>query len=497
MIKSLRWRLQLWYAIILLAVIACFGVAFYRELHRSTFGEIDGELLSGARVLEGTLRALPRVNADGSTTNDAGERSALADVPLALPPLRQGRRPLGPPRPEPPQNSGSIIDEDGVGFRGGPFPPRDAPPYFSIFSAEGTLLRADANDVDVVFAKPRYAVDFRSTGNRREVLLRGPEGSLIVVGRDVERMLGRLTDSLWQLVAIGGGVLTIGLMGGWWLAGKAIEPIARISDTAEQITANHLGQRIDTTSMDSELQSLASVLNTMLAGLERSFTQQSQFTADASHELRTPIAVLLSHAELALSRNRSNEDYRKTIGTCQKAALRMKDLVDGLLLLARADAGKLEMQTAQVDLHSVASEAIELLSQMARERDVNLTLEGESAICLADAARISQVVINLVHNAIHHNPAGSSVVLTVEAGERFSTLQVTDNGCGIERAMLPNIFDRFYRAEASRNRVGGTASGGSGLGLSICKSIVDAHAGRLTVTSEVGVGSTFQLSLPR
>ena len=345
---------------------------------------------------------------------------------------------------------------------------------------------------------PRQPLAFRNAGqDRREVLLRGPGGTSIVVGRDVGHAMYRLTETLVQLIAIGAAVLFLGLIGGWWLAGKIIQPIRQISETAGHITAQSLSGRIDTAKMDSELQSLGSTLNSMLERLEASFERQNQFTADASHELRTPISVLLSHCELALSRQRSGDEYRNTIATCQSAAERMRSLVDGLLTLARADAGQMELQLAEVDLQTLAAQAVSLFTPLAHERQVTLNLQGESTLCSADAVRISQVVANLLHNAILYNRPNGSVTISTLPEAGCAVLRVVDTGRGIPPESLPHVFDRFYRVDHSRSRqVEDQRRSGSGLGLAICKSIVDAHHGSLTVTSQVDVGSQFELRLP-
>jgi heavy metal sensor kinase len=493
MIKSLRWRLQLWHAIILFAAVTLFGAAFYRELHRSTLGEIDAELLSAARVLEGTLRSLPSSMQDKS----------LADLPLELPP-RLGRRRPGPPPFEPdPSFSGS---PDNATPDGMPPPDRRPPPphdfddtplYFAIYSKEGQLLRNESGDVEIAWAAPRRPLDYRNVNERREVLLRGPNETLIIVGRDIQQTLGRLTQSLVQLIVIGALVLCLGLVGGWWLAGNAIRPIKQISATAENISAQSLSERIDTAAMDEELQSLGATLNSMLTRLEDSFQQQSRFTADASHELRTPISVLLTHCELALNRPRSAEEYQRTISICQNAAMRMKSLVDGLLTLARADAAKLELQVTEIDLHKLAAEAIAMLAPFARERQIEIALEGTAALCRADAGRIHQVIVNLIHNAIAYNRPSGHVTVNTSVADASAILQVTDTGSGIAPESQPHVFERFYRVDQSRSRQVDSNQEGSGLGLSICKSIIDAHGGRLSFTSKLNEGSMFEMKLPK
>ncbi len=507
MIKSLRWRMQIWHVAILGVAIALFATAFYIQLHRSTLSEIDLELLSGARVLEGTLRTLPPPRQDG-------------ERPMFPPPgFGEGRG--GPPgfeaRPSRPVGEGRGGEGRG-GERPGPgnrprgmfglpagrieallqLPPlsargpRGAAPYFAVFDPEGRTIRAEPSDQQVEWVVPRRSIEYRNQGTQREVLLRGPGDALIVVGADIRPQLDRLRAWLLQLIVTGVGVLAMGLVGGWWLSGKTIRPIQQISDTAGQINAANLSARIPTERMDSEVRTLASILNSMFGRLDQSFKQQSQFTADASHELRTPLAVLMSHCELALNRPRSTEEYKQTIVTCQKAGARMKMLVEDLLTLARADSGKLELDRSLVDLQLLVRDAAIQLASLAEERNVEIEIVGSTVTCEADARRVSQVILNLMSNAIYYNRAGGKVTVSSAMETNHAVVVVQDTGVGIPHAAVPHVFDRFYRVDEARSR----QSGGSGLGLAICKSIVDAHAGELLVQSELNVGSRFTLRLP-
>ncbi len=503
MTKSLRLRLQLWQAIILSSVVVVFASAFYRQLHHATLSEIDGELRSDARVLEGTLRAI------AATTSDEERGEALQELSLSLgptlrlhPPRHSGER---PPDRRPGDSPDPVLENrEGDRFGRGELepghlgPPRSSLPYFAVFTADGKMQHDGTGGVTVAWHAPERLLAFRNAGEgRREVLLRGPSGTSIVVGRDVSRALSRLTESLVQLVAIGTAVLLLGLIGGWWLAGKITQPIRQIGETAGHITAQSLAGRIDTSRMDSELQSLGRILNSMLERLETSFERQNQFTADASHELRTPISVLMSHCELALSRPRSGDEYRNTLVTCQSAAARMGSLVDGLLTLARADSGQMELQLTEVDLQTLAGQSVSMFTPLADERQIAINLYGTSAKCSADAVRVSQVIANLLHNAILYNRPAGSITISTSLESDCAVLRVEDTGGGIPAESLPLLFDRFYRVDHSRSRQAeDQRRSGSGLGLAICKTIIDAHQGSLAVTSQVGAGSQFEFRLP-
>ncbi len=503
MIKSLRLRLQLFHAIILLLAVILFGGAFYRQLHRSTMREIDAGLLNGARGLEGRLRSLPPM------LND----EEIMRLPLEMPPAFDSRRPPPfapnrfevPPRDQRGQQDRMPPRRGNFGPPSPDFPPSDPersfplfpPPYFAIFSDNGRMVRSNTDGFQVTWNPISRPVEYRNVGERREVFVRGPNRLVIVVGRDIAPEMQRLTTNFVQLLLIGSGVVCLGLIGGWWLASNAIRPIEKISQTAASITAQNLSERINTVSMDRELQSLGTTLNSMLSRIQNAFDKQRQFTADASHDLRTPLAVVLSHCELALSRPRSSEEYKASLQICLSAAGRMKSLVDGLLLLARCDAGELELKRTQIDLSDLAEEAITLFEPYAAEHQVELKRNAGPAPCMADSLAMSQVISNLLDNAILYNRSGGQVTLSTSTEAGMAVLQVNDTGPGIRADVLPRIYDRFYRVDEVRlGKDSSTGQTGSGLGLSICKGIVEAHGGSLTVTSELNVGSTFVVRLP-
>jgi heavy metal sensor kinase len=320
----------------------------------------------------------------------------------------------------------------------------------------------------------------------------GPHGTQILVRRTATRELAELRSFAWLLVLAGAGVLAIGLAGGFAISRQIFRPIAAISATASAISASDISGRIDFVDIDQELSDLASVLNAMFDRLQSAFEQQTRFTADASHELRTPLAIIRSHADLALTRQRSETEYREALQAIARAAKRMTGLVDGLLTLARADAGKLDLQRERVDLASLVAEVVDLFRPLAAEKQVTFTAELSEVTALGDAERLAQVVTNLVSNAIGYNLPGGTVNVRLEEEGTTALLEVEDTGCGIPESDRPHLFERFYRVDKARSR----ASGGNGLGLAICKSIIEAHGGGIDFTTEVGKGTTFRVRLP-
>jgi len=275
---------------------------------------------------------------------------------------------------------------------------------------------------------------------------------------------------------------------------RTLEPMHRMQATSQTIRVDDLQTRFDISSMDSEVAEVAGSINGMLDRLQHGFEQQKQFTADASHELRTPLAILLSSTELALSRERSPEAYRKELEKCQRAAVRMHNLVDSLLTLSRLDANESPPPLHSVDLKRLCEEQIEFLRDLATQKGIALDCELEPCSLQGDLGSLERLVGNLILNAIHYNaPAGTvRVQLACPPSSHHARLSITDTGIGIPAEDIPNLFKRFYRVDKARSRT----QGGSGLGLAICEAVVQRHRGTLTVESAVDIGSTFTVTLP-
>jgi heavy metal sensor kinase len=370
--------------------------------------------------------------------------------------------------------------------------------YFVLFLGDGHVLLKSTSAADVPLpelhpephAAPLRLV--RQRGNLREIIYQRRRDYLLV-GRSIESDVAALHERAWVLAGISAAVLAAGLIGGFWFSGRVIKPIATISATAAEISLSNLSRRIDVSGTETELTGLARTLNQMIDRLESAFSQQVRFTADASHELRTPLAVILSHAELALDKNRPANELRETIETCRRSALRMKTVVESLLTLARFDSGELQLECRPVDLSRIAGDCAALIRPLAEKRRITMELDLESAGLIADPDRMSQVVTNLLTNAIRYNHDDGRVVMTTRSSKSDVVLSISDTGIGIGPEHLPHIFERFYRVDKARSR----KDGGIGLGLAICKSIVEAHGGQIAVTSSEQGGTQFEVRLPK
>ena len=334
---------------------------------------------------------------------------------------------------------------------------------------------------------------FRTRSGYRELMHFRPRKDVLIVGTSISDVTVALQKLALRLLGIGLGVVALGLLGGWWLASRAIRPIAEISATAERIAEGDLTQRVETHGAKSELGRLAALLNHTFERLHNTFEQQAQFTADASHELRTPISVILAQTELALMRDRSAEEYREALECCHRSGEQMKTVVNALLELARMDAGDVNLQTEDCDVAEVVKEAILYVEPLAEQRQVSIQAELEPLSIKADKEKLKQVLTNLLTNAIKHNSDGCAVSVELLSQGDMAIIRVSDNGAGIPEAILPYVFERFVRADKARSR----SEGSTGLGLSIAKAIVDAHGGSISVSSVEGQGAEFVVRLPR
>jgi heavy metal sensor kinase len=294
-------------------------------------------------------------------------------------------------------------------------------------------------------------------------------------------------------------LLLFAALGGYFLATRSLSPVAAMSARAAEISSSNLNERLPVGSRRDELSALAEVVNGLLERLERAFAQQRRFMADASHELRTPVAVLRTEADVTLSRPaRTETEYRESVSVMRDSAQRLGRIVDDLFLLARADAGHLPLRREPLYLEDVVDEAARAVRNLARERDVRVQLLPlEDSPYDGDADLLGRVLLNLLDNAIKHSSAGGTVTLALTRTAHEYHITVADEGAGISAEAQPHIFERFFRADKARSRTDGDATAGAGLGLAIGRWIAEAHGGRLDLVKSSGSGTEFVLALPR
>jgi two-component system, OmpR family, sensor kinase len=453
---SVRWRLQLWHGLLLVLALGGFGLTAWELQRTNQLGRADRELEQRMGIVEGAMRP---------------------DKP-----------PGDDPSPQPGKFRLSPREQNLFeGMPGQVF-------YYTVWLSDGRQGGVSASapaDVPRPELMPGPPV-FRSRGNFRECFHDTPTGECVLVGRNIGDEVAGIRRTAWLLAGAGGAVLVLGLAGGWWVAARALRPISEISATAKKISAGDLGQRIRPTDSESELGRLSLDLNHTFARLEAAFSRQARFTADASHELRTPVAVVLTQTQAALAHERPAAEYRESLAACRRAAQRMRGLIESLLLLARFDSDETPEASDRCDLARIVAECIALLKPIADEKNVLISVETTPVHCPGNVGQLSQAVGNIVANAIHYNRPGGSVLVTAHLEADSAVLTVTDTGEGISPGDLPHIFERFYRAEKSRS----AGHEHSGLGLAITKAIVEKHDGTIDVSSEPGTGTTFTVRFP-
>ena len=482
-IHSIRWRLQAWHGFLLVALVTGLMSGFYIFERRVRLQAIDSDLA------EAIVPLLPHVA-----------------PPVGRAPLERGPEDRGP------------------GERGRPFPPRDfdgpppgeepfdGPPrelrgreprplnlgklYYVAWNADGQRFTASTNaPADVPLPKAPMRDEgrlWRTRGEQRELVHFVRSGTRLLIGASLAPTMAELHQLAVGLVLIGCVIVVTGFAVGWWLASRALRPIAEISTAAQEIAAGDLAKRINASETESELGQLATVLNSTFARLEAAFAQQKQFTADAAHELRTPVAVVLTQIQSTLNKERTGPEYRETLEACLRAAQRMRRLIESLLELARLDAGQEVLKRMPFDLARTAGDCVELVRPLVTERKIKLTADLAPAPTMGDAERVAQVVTNLLGNALQHTLEGSAVHITTRPEDGAALVTVPDNGPGIAAEHLPHIFERFYRAETART----STQGRTGLGLAISKAIIEAHGGSIEVESTPETGTTFRVRLP-
>jgi len=474
--NSLRWRMQFWLGLVLLAIMVGFGLSVYRLEWVNGLQKLDSELGRRLTPLHFAARA---------SDPDAQRRPDRDGDP------RQQREPLTR------NDRQAVLEEILLGPRASPFFDEEETNslYFAIWSRDGELLvRSNNAPQDVTMPErvgPGADPLLRTRDSFREAYQFTGTGDALLVGQSLDTLYLSQRSFLFQLLLLGTGVLLVGISGGWWITTQAIRPVERISVAAGRISAGNLSERVRTDNPGNEIGRLAEVLNDTFARLESAFSQQKRFVADAAHELRTPLAVLITEAQTILSRQRSAEEYRESIEDSLGAAQQMRGLIESLLELAHVESSGENPRRERFDLAEVVQACVAHVAPLAGKRNIDIATELTPAATAGDESQIARVITNLLSNAIQYNHEGGSVSVQLHADSDTAYLRVMNTGETISAEDLPYVFDRFYRADKARSR----AEGRSGLGLAISKAIVEAHCGTIAVNSEAGE-TTFELRLP-
>lgn len=282
---------------------------------------------------------------------------------------------------------------------------------------------------------------------------------------------------------------------GYWLSGRALVPVNRIIKSAEEIGVRNLHKRLEVPEAKDELRRLTETLNAMLERIDAAVNRITQFTADASHDLRTPLALIRTNAELALRRSRTETEYRDTLRRILESSEETTQLIEHLLTLARADAGAAQLQFEVVALQPILERACQQARVLAFAKNISLSTEygGDSGdLVFADSSALERLFLTILDNAVKYTPAGGRIEVRAEIEGEKGVIEIEDSGMGISTKELPHIFDRFYRADQARSR----EIRGSGLGLAIARWIAEMHKGLIEAESKVGEGTRMRIKVP-
>jgi heavy metal sensor kinase len=316
---------------------------------------------------------------------------------------------------------------------------------------------------------------------------------LIETGAPMDDVQAHLHQWLRFLFVVLPVVAALALGGGSFLVKRALLPVDKIAASAERISSQNLSERLPVARTGDELERLSIALNLMVQRLDEAFQYSRRFMADASHELRTPLTVLRGELESCIQEPTLAPEWRERLGSALEEVERLAGIVEGLFAISRLDAGEAAAEWVKLDLARLVAATADQMSLLAEDKNIHVTCAAAEPVWVeGDQARLKQVVVNLLDNAIKYTLQGGAVALTVGNIDSKAVLEVSDNGIGIPAEALPRVFDRFFRVDKARSR----ELGGAGLGLSIVKSICTAHHGRVEASSLPGQGSRFRVELP-
>lgn len=458
---SVRVRLTLWYVATMVVVLAVYAGAVFTFVSRSASEGLDQQIRRDFQWVAATIYQTP----EGTFTWSAPEEIVAEEDQPWVQVWGAGRGALLFRSAEAQRRP--VAESQALAGR--------VEPGIVTFPAEGGAIR---------ILSRRGLIETGEGSAARE------EEVVIQVGRSEAAMRQELRQLVLILVlGLPLGVAVAGL-GGYTLARRALLPIERMTERA-LITAERLHERVPVDNPDDELGRLATVFNETLGRLEQSFDRMRRFTADVSHQLRTPLTAIRSVGEVGLGGHRDETAYRGIIGSMLEEVDRLASLVDRLLALSRSETGERRISKERVELPALGEEVAAHLGVLAEEKDQSIVVERLApAVVHADGQGLRQALINLVDNAIKFSPPGGCVRIRVAESAGHAVVDVIDSGAGIAAADRPRIFDRFYRGSR------GAEQAGAGLGLSIAKGAVEAEGGRLTLESSGDAGSTFRITLP-
>jgi heavy metal sensor kinase len=458
--RHIRTRLALWYIVVLAGVLCFFAAGTAVLLYVDLRGQLARHTIEDIETVEGLLYFGPNGSlhfhddyhnhAESKQIQERYLEVLSTDGRVLFKNDRLGDLALG----------GAVFESEGRG---------------------GYSERADrlADGTRVILVSRRHSTEGRA------ILIRNAY-SVEPIWRQLEQLLVAFLAALPIALACAG-------LAGIRLARRVLEPLATMARRAEEITPDRLDERLPVENPEDELGQLGRVFNNTLDRLEDAFQQMRRFTADASHELRTPLTAIRSVGEVRLQQNASREEYRETIGSMLEEVNRLTRLVEHLLSISRADAGQIQLQRQPVAIMALARESAAMLEVLVEEKSQRLVVDGdEQAAVMGDPLILRQAIVNILHNAIKFSPVHGDISVSAKMNGDGVCIRIADSGPGISEEHRGKVFERFYRVDKARSSENGSA----GLGLSIAQWAVQAHGGKITLETQEGCGSVFQIYLP-
>jgi heavy metal sensor kinase len=479
--RSLRFKLTLWYVLILGILLISFSSFLYFTLSKSLYRDVDTKLRSLAELI-------------ASESSSPLSKFGFGNIDKALE-TSMNLRPIG--------KFIQVLDGSGnIGRKSENLKNVQLPISLNTLkSASKGVITFETNRA--IGNTPLRIITFPVIENNHVT-------NIVQIASSLEEVEDALNTLFIILIITVPLALMVASMGGQFLAHKALKPVDNITQTARMITSQNLNQRIIPPKVKDEISRLTDTFNEMISRLDQSFQQIKQFSSDASHELKTPLTILKGESEVALRKERTPQEYQQILKSNLEEINRMSNIIEDLLILSKADSGEIGLNKEPINLTKIINEIIAQMNILAKSKNLHLFTSNHlpDIHIVGDALRIRELFINLVENGIKYTEEGGSIHIALtkeyipffekqsnlaggEMGE-FVKIVVSDTGIGIAHEDQERIFNRFFRVDKARSR----EQGGSGLGLSICKWIVEAHHGEINVESELGKGSSFIVTLP-
>ncbi len=457
---SIGSRLTLWYLAIFATAQFLFGISMWFVLRQHLYGIADATLTAQVEDLAHLLKAMKEKNRTVPKLRE--EVSEAYDL----------------------EHSGDFLqiydgDENWI-FRASSLQKSQLAPI-----APAAVKHASFRNVQLEGKPYRFIIQRLDVNGR---------SFTVQTGVPIDEIIATVSVFQRDLLFLAPLLLLLAAAGGYWLSRRALSPVDAIARAARSISGDNLGARLDQLTSGDELQRLSDTLNEMLARIESAFLRVTQFTADASHELRTPIALIRTEAEISLRKSRGQEEYREALRHILLEAARTTSLMEELLSLARADSGCENLHLSVVDLNAAIAETASGWQHLIENRNLRFTYKSsdQPIPVLADRVALQRLLAIMLDNAVKYTLPPGVVELRVESRGRKAIIAVRDTGIGIAEQDQRKIFERFYRVDKARSR----ASGGAGIGLAIADWIIKQHSGSIAVQSSIGNGATFLVELP-